>query len=92
MGNDTYDVPSERLHTYVDNVNKLFITSEYKKPKINSVSRKLKYIISCIRKGKSLNPLNCEVKILNNLIKYFINKDDRLIKYSILRIGSREVV
>lgn len=82
MGNDTYNVPSERLHLYVENINKLFVKLEYKKPKINSVSRKLKYIISCIHKGKSLNPLNCEVKILNNLIKYFINNDDKVIKYS----------
>ena len=82
MGSDTYDVQSEKLHLYVENINRLFNTSEYKKPKINSVSRKLKHTISCIRKTKSLNPLNCEITIINNLIKYFINKDNKVIKYS----------
>ena len=83
LGKDEYNVPYERLHQYVGRINNMFIGDLYSKPRINSMSRKLKYIISCIKHGKGLNPFNCEVTILDGLITSFINRDnDKITEYS----------
>lgn len=81
-GADNYDVPSERLNKYVEKMNSLLNTKEFSKPKINSISRKIKYMISCKRANVPLNPINCETIIIEGLIKYFSEKDVNLILFS----------
>lgn len=81
LGIDKYDVPTERIKSYVEKISKLFNTNEYSKPKITSLSRKLKYAISTVKHYKKRHVIDCETTIIDALIEYYINDDISLIEY-----------
>ena len=82
LGINIYNVDSGRLNGYVERLNTAMNSDDYTKPKINSISRKIKYALACIIKKASLNPLTCETEILDNLIHCYITKDSNISKYS----------
>lgn len=75
-GGEIYEIPSERLVKYVEKINCLFKNERVYHPRINSLSRKLKYAIACVKSKADLNPLACEEKIIDDLINEFIDGDD----------------
>jgi hypothetical protein len=82
LGGNIYNVDSDKLHEYVKNISNAMKHKDYNKPKINSFSRKLKYMIACILKKVPLNPLSCETEILDRLIICFAEKNTDIDKYS----------
>ena len=82
-GCGTYSVPSEHLPKYVEAINILLTKQNCDVPKINSASRRLKYMISCIKHKCKLNPFTCETTIINNLINFFISNNSELLTTSL---------
>ena len=79
-GGDHHDVPMERLVEYVERIKRLFYKEGICHPRINSLSRRLKYAIACVRSKADLNPFACEEKIIDELIDEFIDRDDDIIE------------
>lgn len=68
----------EKLQKYVENIKVLFDKSGISTARINSCSRKLKYAISCVKFKINMNPFNCEERIIDSLVNYFISGDSRI--------------
>lgn len=79
LGYSTYEVPLERIKYYVERMNtQVFNTNNaYKKSKINSMSRKLKYLVSFIKtKPADISITNIERNIIDKLIAQFIHYEN----------------
>jgi hypothetical protein len=78
-GEKYIDITDRNLRNYVKKINELFIRCQIDKPKINSISRKLKYAISCFKYDKFANVFKCETEIINDLIHGYISDSKHLI-------------
>ena len=75
---DAYEIPDKLLLEYLGNIDLYFQKKRIKKPKTNSVSRYMKYIIKYIKSGMLYGFRGFEDKILQSLISDFLQGSDRL--------------
>ncbi len=78
-GHPYCEVSRDQLRQYVKNIKYVFEEKKLLIPKINSISRKLKYAIVCIKTKKKFNPFTCEKDILDGLLQNFIFDDDAIV-------------
>lgn len=79
-GHPCSDISRETLRAYVKNAKSYFEDHMLVSPKINSLSRSMKYAFSCVKSGIKMNPLTCEALIIESLIDDFILGDSRIVK------------
>lgn len=75
---DAYEIPDKLLLEYLGNIDLYFQKKRIKKPKTNSASRYMKYIIKYIKSGMLYGFRGFEDKILQSLISDFLQGSDRL--------------
>lgn len=75
---EAYEVPDKILINYVKNIDQYFRKKEIKVPKVNSISRLLKYILKYVKAGMSHGFFGFENNILQSLIFDFWKKSERL--------------
>lgn len=75
-----YEVSDKILINYVKNMDQYFTKKELKGPKVNSISRLLKYILRYMKTGIGYGIFGFENNILQSLIFDFWKKSDRLSK------------
>jgi hypothetical protein len=71
-GGQSFKIQREKLIEYVALANIFMEKRKIFTPKINSVSRRLKYLIACIKSKSKFNPFTCEQDIIESLIFDFI--------------------
>lgn len=74
-----YEVPDNKLRSYVNAINSYFKTCELKNPKVNSISRITKYYIKYVRAGIGYGLVHFENGILQALIDEYVDVSDKLI-------------
>ena len=79
-GGAVYDVPDRKLVEYVKRMDLYFKKRQIRKPKVNSVSRVLKYILKYTKTGMKYGVVGFENNILQALIYHFGNELDDVIK------------
>lgn len=77
---NAYEVSSQQLENYVKCIDTYFRRKKISTPKVNSVSRMLKYVIRYLRTGMQYGFIQFEDSILQALIKDFSNEEERLKK------------
>ncbi len=77
---DEYIIKENNLRRYVMKISKLFEENNLKVSKVNSLSRKIKYIFKYIKSTKKFNIYNLEDRILQGLIDYYQTNDNLKIK------------
>lgn len=73
-----YEVPDELLADYVKRMDQYLKQRQIRKPKVNSISRLLKYTIKYIKTGMKYGLTGFEDNILQALITDYWQKSDRL--------------
>lgn len=74
-----YETPDELLVGYVKRLDQYFKQKSIRKPKVNSVSRLMKYIIKYIKTGMKYGLIGFEDNILQALINDYWNMTDKVI-------------
>ena len=75
---DPFEVDNERLRIYARRINEYYVEKGLTKPRVNSVSRFVKYSLKYVRTVKGYGILNFEDGILQSLITQFANSDSRV--------------
>lgn len=73
-----YEVPDEQLIGYVKQIDQYFKGKGLQKPKVNSVSRKMKYMVKYAMSGGSYGVVGFEDRILQALISDYWKKSKQL--------------
>lgn len=71
-----YEIEDNLLASYVRNIERCF--KEIKKPKANSISRLIKYVLKYVKTGREYGIIGFENNILQALISDFGNQTERL--------------
>lgn len=77
-GDSEYDTPDELLADYIYRMDQYFNQRGIKKPKVNSISRLLKYTVKYIRTGMKYGLVGFENKVLQSLIVDYWTRSDKL--------------
>lgn len=75
---ELYEVSDEKLREYVKNINEYFKKNNIGTPKVNSVSRLVKYVVKYIKSGMKFGVFGFENKILQALIEDYAGDFDKL--------------
>ncbi|WP_034451980.1 hypothetical protein [Butyrivibrio sp. AE2032] len=76
---DPYSIQDEDLRRYVKNVGLLFEKKNIKRSRVNSLSRKAKYVVKYLKTGCHYGITGFENAILDSLIHDFADNDDKVI-------------
>lgn len=79
QGAETFSVSDAELRSYVKNISTMFCGADFKKPKINTLSRKLKYLLKHIKNFGFHGVFNIEVDIIDSLIEDFSDANEGLL-------------
>ena len=74
----SYEVPDRLLISYVKNIDQYFRKKELRRPKVNSVSRLIKYTLKYVKSGMEYGIFGFENNILQSLISDFWKKSEQL--------------
>ena len=72
------EINDRYLREYVKKINSLFAKYHINKPRINSMSRKLKYAIASFKYDKTISVFKCETIILDELIRGYISNNKNI--------------
>lgn len=73
---ETYEVPDSQLKAYVQAINTYFIKKDINVPKVNCLSRYVKYFVKYLKSGMKYGLVNFENGILQALVDEYGSNDD----------------
>lgn len=73
-----YEIPDELLSGYVEKIDRYFKQKNIRKPKVNSISRLMKYTVKYIKTGMKYGLIGFENNILQALINDYWNRTDKI--------------
>ena len=77
-GEKYVEINDRYLREYVKKINSLVAKYHINKPRINSMSRKLKYAIASFKYDKTISVFKCETIILDELIRGYISNNKNI--------------